>query len=135
MPYAAKTTVVVQKSRSEIEAMLRKAKAARIVLMDEPTEALVMFMLVGRLIKIVVPIEAKATDQERRSRWRALGLIIKAKLEAVEQKITTVEQEFLAHVVLPDSTTVGQWIEPRLKVAYDKGQMPTDPLLLEAPRP
>lgn len=134
MSYAKATKVVVQKSRVDIEGMLRKAKAERIVLMDEPSEAIVMFMLAGRLIKIIVPIAPKASDQERRSRWRALHLIIKAKLEAVDQKITTVEQEFLPHTVMPDGKTVAEWVGPALQSAYDTGKMPTNPLLLEGPR-
>ena len=134
MPYAAKTAVPVQKSRTDIEAMLRRLKATRVVHMDEPLEALVMFELTGRLIKILVPIERGASDQVRRSKWRALYLIIKAKLEAVEQKVTTVEQEFLAHVVLPDGQTVSQWFEPQLRVAFERGAMPTSPLMLEGPK-
>jgi hypothetical protein len=58
-------------------------------------------------------------------RWRALALVIKAKLEAVAAGITTVEQEFLAHIVLPDGhTTVGTWMAPQLAAAYDAGTMP-----------
>lgn len=135
MPYAERTTVAVEKSRHDIESMLRKAKANRVVHVNEPLEAIVMFELAGRLIRIEVPIKGDATDQMRRAKWRALYLIIKAKLEAVDQKVTTVEQEFLAHVVLPDGKTVAQWIEPQLQVAYDRGTMPTNPLLLEGPKP
>ena len=132
--YADKTTVPVTKSRQDIEAMLRKAKANRVVHMVERLEAIVMFELAGRLVKIEVPIKGDATDQVRRSKWRALYLIIKAKIEAVAQGVTTVEQEWLAHIVLPDGRTVGQWIEPQLQVAYDRGDMPTNPLLLEGPK-
>lgn len=135
MAYAAKTTVPVAKTRQEIEDLLRRAKASRIVHIDEQLEAIVMFSLADRLIKIEVPIPGGADEQRRRSLWRALLLVIKAKLEAVESEVSTVEQEWLAHVVLPDGRTVGQWIEPQIQIAYERGAMPTNPLLLEGPKP
>jgi hypothetical protein len=135
MAYAERTTVAPSQTRAEIEKLLRRAKAERVVHMDEPLEAIVMFMLAGRLIRFTIPIAKPDDDRLRRQRWRALLLVIKAKLEAVESKITTVEEEFLAHVVMPDGQTVARWIETPLKLAYDKGTMPTNPLMLEAPRP
>lgn len=138
--YAEDTKVSVAQSRGQIETMLRKARAERIVTMDEPLEAVVAFMLAGqsmspRLIRLRIDIPGDAGDQRRRAIWRAVGLVVKAKIEAVAQGITTVEQEWLAHVVLPDNTTVGDWIEPQLQVAYEQGRMPSEPLLLEGPRP
>ena len=133
--YAEDTRVPIVQSRASIETMLRKTGAARIMSMDEALEAVVLFMLAGRLIKLRVEIAGDASEQQRRAIWRAVLLVVKAKIEAVAQGITTVEQEWLAHVVLPDGTTVGQWIEPRLQLAYDRGEMPTDPLLLEGPKP
>jgi len=49
---------------------------------------------------------------------------VKAKLEAVETGIVSLEEEFLAHVVLPDGSTVGQWAEPQLAELYGRGDMP-----------
>ena len=132
--YAEDTKVPVAQSRTQIEAMLRKSGAERVLHMDEPGEAVVMFLLTGRLIKLLVPIAPDARDQERRRVWRALGLVIKAKLEATASGIETVESAWLAHVVLPDGQTVGRWIEPQLQVAYERGQMPTHPLMLEGPK-
>lgn len=134
MAYAEETKVPIDQTRSEIEKRLKKAGGIRVVHVDEPFAATVMFMLGGRLIRFELPIDGKATDQQRRSRWRGLLLVIKAKLEAIESKIATVEQEFLAHVVLPDGQTVGQWFEPQLQVAFDRGTMPMNPLLLSAPK-
>lgn len=134
MAYAETTKVPVAQTRTEIEKLLKAAKAERVITMDEPHEATVMCMLAGRLIKFVVPIAAKASDQTRRARWRALLLTIKAKREAVESGIETVEQAFLSHVVLPDGRTMSQWAEPALRIAYEQGQMPSDPLRLPAPR-
>lgn len=132
--YAEDTKVSAVQSRGQIEAILRKAGASRIATMDEPLEAIGMFMLAGRLIRLRIEIPGDASEQKRWAIWRAIRLVVKAKIEAVAQGITTVEQEWLAHVVLPDGSTVGDWVEPQLQVAYDKGQMPTDTLMLEGPR-
>ncbi|WP_345820183.1 hypothetical protein ABC766_29705 [Methylobacterium fujisawaense] len=132
--YAKDTKVSAVQSRGQIEAILRKAGASRIATMDEPLEAIGMFMLAGRLIRLRIEIPGDASEQKRWAIWRAIHLVVKAKIEAVAQGITTVEQEWLAHVVLPDGSTVGDWVEPQLQVAYDKGQMPTDTLMLEGPR-
>ena len=66
----------------------------------------------------------KAWEQETRSAWRALALVIKAKLVAVEEGIVTFEQEFLAHIMLPEGGTVHEWIAPQLQSAYELGSMP-----------
>lgn len=132
--YAEDTKVGVNQSRTEIETLLRKAGAQRIAHMDEPAELIVMFLLAGRLIRLQVPMPKDASDQKRRALWRALFLVIKAKLEATASGIETVEAAWLANVVLPDNRTVGEWIEPQLRVAYDRGEMPTNPLLLEGPK-
>ncbi|MCJ2127688.1 hypothetical protein [Methylobacterium sp. E-045] len=81
-----------------------------------------------------VEIDEAARDQVRMSIWRALFIILKAKLVAIDRGVSTVEQEFLAHVVLPDGQTVGQWFEPQLQLAFERGAMPTSPLLLEGPK-
>jgi len=68
-----------------------------------------------------------AWEQACRQRWRALALVIKAKLEAVETGITTFEDEFLAHIVMPDGMTVGKHIKPNIAAMYASGKM--QPLL------
>jgi hypothetical protein len=110
-----------------------------------------MFRMGGRHIKFILPMPDPASDeftrtpakrdlrtpaaaeaaweQACRQRWRALALVIKAKLEAVAAGITTVEDEFLAHTVLPDGSTVGEWAKPQLALAYQSAQMPTRLLL------
>lgn len=69
----------------------------------------------------------KAWQQACRQRWRALALVIKAKLEAVESGICSFEKEFLANIMLPDGTTVGDVLMPQVEQAYLDGKMP--PLL------
>ena len=65
-----------------------------------------------------------AHEQAERQAWRALVLVIRAKLEAVEAGITTIEQEFLADMVLPGDVTVSEALLPRLDEALNTGRMP-----------
>ena len=60
------------------------------------------------------------------SNWNAarLLLVIKAKLEAVEAGITSIEQEFLPNMGLPDNTTVGENVLPRLRKIITSGHLP-----------
>ena len=57
----------------------------------------------------------RAYEQAVRSRWRSLLLAIKAKLEAVECGISTVEIEFMPFIVLHDGSTVHQRLLPVLQ--------------------
>lgn len=152
--YASETTVSVEKSRAEIESILRRYKADAFGYATNAESAMLYFQMVGRRIKFVLPmpdpkarefthtpargqlrsaLEAeRAWEQACRQRWRALALVIKAKLEAVAAGITTIEAEFLAHTVLPDGSTVGEAMLPRIAQAYQDGHMPA--LMLEGSR-
>jgi len=149
--YAADTSVSQDKSRNEIEATLKRYGATSFMYASEATAAMIGFRISDRMVKFVLPMpdpqarefthtpargtlrspaEAeKAWEQAGRQRWRALALVIKAKLEAVAAGITTIEDEFLAHTVLPDGSTVGQFMKPQIALAYERGSMPTTLLL------
>lgn len=43
------------------------------------------------------------------------------KLEAVAAGITTFEDEFLAHTLLPNGATVGEWAAPQIEAVYADG--------------
>ncbi len=75
---------------------------------------------------------AKRYEQEVRSRWRALLLVVKAKLEAVECGISTIEREFLAFIVMPNDVTLGDWLMADVLPQISAGTMPK---LLAAPKP
>lgn len=104
--YAAKTEVSSSKSRDEIERTLTRYGADQFAYGWRD----------GAAIK---------------QRWRALALIIKAKLEAVESGISEFDDEFLANIMLPDGATVGEWFRPQLAEAYRIGSMPTGLPMLE----
>lgn len=75
----------------------------------------------------------KMLEEHRRAvrqRWRALLLVIKAKLEAVESGIAVFEDEFLAYTVLPSGRTVAAELAPQIEAAIESGTM--QPLQIEA---
>jgi hypothetical protein len=120
--YAERTRVPVAQSRTEIEHVLERYGADAFGYGWDDTRAVVSFRAQGRYVRFA--IEIPPSPQEERQRWRALLLVIKAKLEAVESGVTTFEEEFLAHVVLPDNQTVGDWLLPQVELAYENGGMP-----------
>lgn len=152
MTYAKSTTVRPDRTKSEIEATLIKYGADSVVAGWDGGSAMVGFRKEGKLVRIRLTFPnrqdpmftTKKTgygktcersvkegdglyDQEIRRMWRALLLVIKAKLEAVESRITTFEEEFLAHLVTPEGQTVGEWLGPQLHQMYRDRKMP--PLL------
>lgn len=150
MPYAQNTEVAVEKSRAEIERLLSRHKCQKFMagVDHEQHRATVQFQAHQRVIKFEITLPdpadpkykrikntymqrtaagvAKVVEQEERSRWRALLLVIKAKLEAIESGIATFEDEFLAHVVLPNQQTVAEYISPTIERIYATGRMPPE---------
>jgi len=145
--YAQDTHVPSDRSRAEIERTLTRYGATSFGYMSHAAEAVIVFEIAARrvMFRIAMPDRQareftrtpgkgllrspaaadEAYEQGVRQRWRALALVIKAKLEAVQAGITSVEQEFLAHIVLPDGkTTVGTWMAPQLAAAYEGNTMP-----------
>lgn len=139
--YAENTSVPVDRSQGEIKKTLTKYGATAFAFGESPERAMVQFQMANRQIKIIMPLPVKgvARDSKKyllgedkinqliRSRWRALVITIKAKLECVESGITTLEQEFLAHIVLPNGQTVGDLMTPQIAASYENKKMP--PLL------
>lgn len=133
--YAATTTVPIEKTQGEIRKLLGKQQAKAFSIMEGDNKAALIFELQNRRIVFKLPMP-KPPQNERsrgtyeqlcRSKWRGLLLVLKAKFEAVESGITTLEEEFLAHVMLPDGRVFGEWAIPQLQESYENQQMP--PLL------
>lgn len=152
-PYADKTSVSVEKSRAELDTLLMKHGATQRGIMcdDERSCAIVAFILRGRQYRLELPLprieqfEAEAkknakgwwtftadqrlhrqkllSEQASRSRWRALVLLVKSKLELVRIGASTVEREFLADLVLPGGETLGSRIDTEIH-AILKGAPP-----------
>ena len=135
MTYASNTTVSTDKSRAEIERTLQRYGASSFGYGWEDDRAAIAFTAQDRQVRFVLALpdkndrrfthtEAKGIkrppsqaaeqwEKACRQRWRALALVVKAKLEAIEAGISTFEDEFMAHVVLPDGSTVN-WVLPEV---------------------
>lgn len=142
MSYAENTSVPVDRSQGEIRRILEKYKASGFAFGEQGPLSVVMFEMAGRRIKFIIPMPEKPRqsarlvdfsrfDQKCRTKWRCLVLVIKAKLEAVESGITTLEEEFLAHIVLPNGRTAGEMMIPQIEKSYQENKMP--PLLGYSP--
>jgi hypothetical protein len=145
MSYAEGTSVTAERSQQEISATLRRYGAAGFMFGEDNGRAVVAFRAHDRMVRFVLPLDIdrrqfsttpsgrsrdaasidKAIQGEHRRRWRALALAIKAKLEVVETGIASFEDEFLANLVLPDGSTVGDWAQPQIAAAYESGHMPS----------
>jgi hypothetical protein len=151
--YAASTEVSSDRSRSEIERTLTRYGADQFMYGWQEGAAVIGFRAHGRNIKFILPLPdrtseeftmssrgpraadaaAKLYEQAVKQRWRALALVIKAKLEAVESDISLFEDEFMANIMLPGGETVGDWMRPQIAEAYRVGTMPKLLPMLPAP--
>lgn len=158
--YAAATNVSVDRSKTDIERILRRYGADSFAFGWDKDKAMIGFTMRGRQIRFTLPMpDAKsimftrtdsgrqrspaaietAYEQAVRSRWRALMLVIKAKLEAVNSGIVTFEDEWSMFTVLPDGVTVRDYVTPAIDEAYRTGHIPPlvpgmSPRALEAGR-
>lgn len=145
MKYAQNTQVSSERSKIEIERTLTRYGAKAFIYGWEEDRAVIMFRMYERQIKFEIPMPDKKspdicqtpTGKKRtaaqieaefgrsvRQKWRALLLIIKAKLEAVVSGVCIFEEEFLAHIVLPTGATIGQFMIPQIEQIYQSGAMP-----------
>jgi hypothetical protein len=141
--YAANTEVNADRSRQEIERTLKRYGADQFLYGWEKEEAAIRFRAHGYnvTLRLTMPTIADVSatpkgrrrrgeaaqrelEQVRRQRWRALALVVKAKLEAVASGIAMFEDEFLAYTMLPNGQTTGQWFAPQLQAAYQSGKVP-----------
>lgn len=125
--YASRTKVPAGKTRMDIEALMRRRGADQFFSGGDAERALLAFRINGRHVRFVLPLDGARSEQQVRSRWRALFLVIKAKMEAIDIGIMTIEDAFLGDTVLPNSQTVAEVMRPQIESAYDTGSMP--PLL------
>lgn len=147
--YAADTSVPADRSRAEIEKTLARYGASHFMYGWDDGRAAIIFRMgekfALRQVRFLVEMPDRAAfrvtpggrrrrsdaqaeaafEQATRQRWRALLLVVKAKLEAVDSGIATFDQEFLAHIMLPTGETVGEWLGEGLDEAYASGEMPS----------
>ena len=148
--YAKNTSVSVEKSRAEIESCLARYGASAFAYATNNNKAMIQFQSNGKRIMFILELPDRADriythgyggrgrklgeqeaygkwEQACRQKWRCLALAIKAKLEAVESKIASFEDEFMAHIVMPDGKTVSHHMRPVIEHAYETGKFkPSD---------
>ena len=145
--YAQNTTVSITKSLAEIERIVERFGASDFAYMTSKTgQSAVVFEINNRRVRFIISTPSETAqeftqtskgrartasvrrelwEQARRQRWRALALVVKAKLEAIESGITEFEDEFMAHIVLPSGQTVGDFMKPQITQAYLEGTLPS----------
>ena len=147
--YAANTTVDSHASRAEIERTLTRYGATSFQYGTRSGMAVVAFEMQDRQIRFTLDLPAredeeyttymrgsvkylrepsaseKLYEQAVRQKWRALALVVKAKLEAVQSGISEFEQEFGMNIVLPDGRTVFEHTQPAIATAYRTGNIPS----------
>lgn len=134
--YGAQTEVGADRSRAEIEKTLIRYGADGFGYGWDGQKAVVTFRFNGIMVRFTIQMPdlesdefqltdtgkerkrdaaIKSWEQSQKQRWRALALVVKAKLEAVDSGITTFEEEFLAHILLPSGETIGDYTLPQLE--------------------
>lgn len=127
MAYAERTRTPIDKTRLEIERLVIGRGATAFGSFLELEKATIALRLQDRNIQFRLPLPAKMKDQAKMSLWRALLLVIKAKLESVDSGIETVEEAFLSHIVTPTGRTVMEEIREPLKLQYAGKNVPLLP--------
>lgn len=149
-PYAQGTEVPVERSETEIKRVLQKYGATKIGVMTEPTQAVIFFETKDRQVQLTLPLvrendphptsargktwkwNKSGAEGETRRRWRVMVITLKAMFEAIDSQITTFDQVFLAHVVMPGTgKTIGDTLVPKLPALYSGKSLPA--LLAENP--
>lgn len=147
--YAADTSVSVANSKAEIERIVERYGATGFMSGWSAEQVVIAFAMHNRQVRFTLRMPRrereeftcymrgsvkyqredsaahKLWEQACRQRWRALALVIKAKLEAVESGISTFEDEFMAAIVMPNGRTVSEEVRPRIATAYETGSMPS----------
>lgn len=148
--YAESTQVPVERSKMEIEKILKRYGATSFGSGWKQDFAIITFEMANRRMRFRLPmpksnerrfwqirenahsdvaahVAQNRWEQAVRQKWRALFLIIKAKLEGVESEVECFEDAWMSHIVMPNGRTVGENIIPQIEQAYLNNEMP--PLL------
>lgn len=133
--YAETTEVPVERSKRAIEEMLRQRGVEGYHTGWDQARDIIEFMWKSRQIRFILKRQTlkdfaynskgtsrgehqqqQAYAQADRQRWRALYLVIRAKIEAVEADLAIFEEEFLAFIVVPGrNQTIGEILVPRIQ--------------------
>lgn len=142
--YAQRSSVTTDRSEAEIKKTLLRFGADAYLSGQSRMQAFVQFCYQGRTIRMAFDLPDRdacgktdtgrqrrskkvieaAYERELREQWRALALMVKAKLVACAQQLTTLEKEFLAYTVMPNGKTLYEIAEPTIDRMLETGKMP-----------
>ncbi len=139
------TTVSADRSKAEIREILMRYGAVQFGIVETSCRANIGFVVQGRCVKIDVDLPDAADGavakggkyvraqtpaarsihaQEQRRLWRAVRAWIFAQCEAVECGIKTMEELFLADVIMPSGERFAEWAAPEIEESFRAGRMP-----------
>jgi hypothetical protein len=146
--YAKQTTVPADRTRMEIERLLTKFGADGFGYVTDLNRAMLTFRIRNRMVRLTIPLpklsdyartpkdhygysrargrvaQQTAMDQALRTRWRSVKMIIYAKLEAVQDGVSTIEREFMADLVIPGGRTLSEALTPQFERIMASGWTP-----------
>lgn len=117
--FAKRTTVPIEKSLMEIRRVLDRYGATETSITLVGGKKGLSFKMRDshsgwRGVRISIA-ESSREAQKERQQWRALVMLLRAKLESIALNVTTFEQEFLPYIQLSETRTVGDVIIPQVR--------------------
>ena len=122
--YAAATTVPVSRSRDELQTLVERVGASDFGYRSGESGTAIMFRRERISYLVRIPNPPDGDRQAERSIWRAFVLLLKAKVIAIEEEITTFEETFLAYTLVGQGVTLAEQYIPGLKEAALEGRAP-----------
>lgn len=129
--YAEGTTVPVEKSVEDLRRLAERYDADEFTYAISPRQGAVMFRLDGVPLRydVAFPVDTnlsvRQAEAEWRRRWRVVLLKAKGQFEAHLDGEESVTRAFLANVMLPDGSTVGDHVDREgVTAAFEGGFLP-----------
>ena|SRR5947209_13170476 len=143
--YAENTKVPVSRSRLELQQILKRYGARRLVTGEDEGRYSLQVEMKGRWYRFQVAMPPlseftldaqgrkrhpdailSAYEKEHRRRWRVLVLLLKAKLEmTADEGPETQDAELLPYLLMPDGATFAEAFAPQVEAMYEHGQVPS----------
>ena len=149
--YARDTDVPVDRTITQLKALIERFGADHFAFMTSQTGATIAFRYHGRAVRFDLPLPDRnderflttptgrarknpnasyaAWESECRSLWRNLYLLVKALFAAIECSLLDFDRAFMHDIVTPNGKTVGQRLLGDIQTMISSGK--NAPLLLE----
>lgn len=140
--YARGTTVTVPSTQQELAAVFSRYGVDTYGFGATPGQAVVQFEVKSLPIRVAIPLPPRPAMErvrnpktgrdvdamtrwatEVREAWRALLLLVKSGLEAIERGITSADRVFMAWLVTPDGRTLDDHVLPAYLQSLATGRL------------